>query len=158
FYSTGAAFVALGMSRQPDGDFAATLPGTVLVDGATVRYYLRLVPRRGVAAQTLPVGAPDSTLEFRVGVDREPPRGVHAPLSEVPAVAWPAAIHARIEDNLGIAAAYVETWQDGTPGATLGMVRDPADPASFTTRFVAIGATGSVVGYRIVAVDASRAG
>jgi hypothetical protein len=157
-YSVGGAFAALAMERQPDGDFTAVLPGELLGEGTRVGYWIRTVARRGLPAQALPPGAPDSVYAFHVRTDAEPPRIDHAPLVRAAAITWPALLEARIDDNTGIAAAWVETWLDGVPGARLGFVRDAVDRSLYTTRFVNVGGVGSAVDYRIVAVDASRAG
>jgi len=155
FYSTGGAFSVLPMQRLADGDFAADIPAGALTDGAVVRYYVRLVPRRGVPVQTLPALAPAAAFEFRVGADHEPPVIEHSGTSESPAFAWPASLRARIHDNQAVAYAYVETWRDGVPDARLGMVRDAGDPESFLARFPNVGGAGSVFEYRILAVDAA---
>lgn len=158
FYATSGLFTATGMQRLPDGDFAGDIPGAALPDGAVVRYYVRLAPRRGVAVQTLPAQAPDSAFVFRVGADTEPPQIAHGAAAQAPVFAWPATLRARIHDNQAVAYAYVETWRDGVAGAFLGMARDTQDPALFTAQFPNTGAVGDVFEYRIVAVDASAAG
>ena len=157
-YSLGGNFTARGMQRQADGDFAVTLPGTDLGDGVVVRYWIRTVARRGIPAQVLPPGAPAVTYTFRVGTDTAPPTVIHEALGRAAAIAWPATLAARIDDNLGIAAAWVETWQDGAPSARLGLVRDVLDPTAWRARFANVGSVGTVFDYRIVAQDASRAG
>ncbi len=156
-YSTGGAYTFTGMRHEPDGDFSGEIPGPVLAAGTTVRYYVRTTPRRGTPAATLPPGAPSSTYSFHVGVDVTPPSIVSDTAAELPVFAWPATLQARIRDNLGIASAYVEVWQDGVASAMLGMVRDRVDPERFTTQFSNTGTVGARIRYRIVATDAAHA-
>jgi hypothetical protein len=155
-YSSGGGFTFAGMHHEPDGDFSGEIPGAVLGAGTTIHYYIRTTPRRGSPAATLPPGAPASTYVFRVGTDVTPPSITCDTAAELPVFAWPAALRARIRDNLGVAYACVETWQDGIPSATLGMQRDLVDPEQFTAQFANVGTLGTRFRYRIVAADAAH--
>jgi hypothetical protein len=76
----------------------------------------------------------------------------------MPAFSWPGELAIRIDDNLGIANAYVEHTLNGEPGAILGLTRSADDPTLYRTRFPGVGGQlGDVIEYWITAVDASRA-
>ncbi|MFQ5601322.1 MAG: hypothetical protein ACE5G2_12325, partial [Candidatus Krumholzibacteriia bacterium] len=126
-YSTAGGFVVQVMQAQADGGFVGEIPG--LPEGSHVEYWLRASRTRPHEVYTLPEDAPATTFGYDVGPDHTPPVVTHAASPVVPAFAWPAELTARIEDNLGVAYAWVEYTQNGVPGALLGLVRSRDDPA-----------------------------
>jgi hypothetical protein len=157
FHATLGAFESQAMTPDGRGGYVGTIPAQP--QGTAVRYYLSAVRRRPFEEHRLPENAPESTFAYVVGPDHEPPGIAHAARSQLPAFAWPAELVARIEDNLGVAYAWVEYTQDGVRGPQLGLVASADDPGLYSTRFLpAGGRVGEVVEYWFTAVDASRAG
>ncbi|HZM15259.1 MAG TPA: hypothetical protein VFE28_04580, partial [Candidatus Krumholzibacteria bacterium] len=103
-WSTGGDWTVESMQADPAGGFTALLPGQA--DGTMVSYYLTAYRTRPYEEQRLPATAPAAVFSYRVGVDHEAPHLEHAPLVEVPAFGWPAELHVRLQDNLGVAYAY----------------------------------------------------
>jgi hypothetical protein len=155
-WSNGGPFAIVRMQRQPDGTFTAQIPGQP--EGADVQYWLTTAPRRGVPTLVLPPGAPSVTYSYHVGPDTQPPRITHVPRTAAASFSWPAQVAVDLEDNLGVAFAYVEYLQNGVPGPKLGLVRDDLVPNRFTTEFPNVAVLGDEIEYWIVAQDASRAG
>ena len=155
-YTPLETFERVLMQRQANGGFRAEIPGAILPEGTTIRYYITLAGHGRVPAQTHPPGAPEATHEFRVGPDQESPHIEHVPISSAAALAWPCRIVTHIHDNLGVANAWVEFSRNGNPESMLGMQRSSTDDSQFTTQFPFVGGLGDVIAYRVLAADASR--
>lgn len=145
------------MLPQPDGTFASEIPA--FPHGSDVDYFLAAGQYKPVVRiGRLPLNSPDEFFSYHVGPDESPPRIAFAPRTTVPSFAWPPDLYAHIEDNVGVAYAFVEYRINGEPGAVLGMVQSPEDPKVYRTRFPDVGgAPGDNVAYWITAVDASKA-
>jgi hypothetical protein len=133
------------MQRYADGRFTAQIPGQPA--GTNVRYWIGTQPRRNIPTLVLPPGAPGTTYSYQVGPDTLPPRVTHVPRVAAAAFSWPAQLAIDIEDNLGIAFAYVEYLHNGVPGSTLGLVRDPTVPNRFVTEFPNVAVEGDEIEY-----------
>jgi hypothetical protein len=145
------------MRQERDGSLTGEIPPQP--EGSIVRYYLITKERRGLPTLVHPPGAPEAgTHHYRVGTDLEPPRIEHTARGAAAAFGWPATLFATIDDNLGIAAAWVEYTHNGVPGARLGLGRDAGVSRRWTTAFPNVGVLGDEFEYWILAVDASRAG
>jgi hypothetical protein len=140
---------------QPDaqGGFIGEIPGHA--EGTDVEYYLRAIRSRPFEEYRLPEDG--ALFRYHVGPDLIPPTIAHALPSVVPAFSWPATLSMRLDDNLGLAYAYVEYVQNGKRGPTLGLVRSAEDRTLYATQFPVVGGeVGDVIEYAIIAVDASR--
>lgn len=155
-WSTSGPFHVVRMPRQADGSFVGQIPGQA--EGTDVRYWMTTKPRRGQATLILPPGAPAVTYGYHVGPDNQPPVVTHVPRSAAAACSWPAELGMDIDDNLGVASAYVEYLQNGVPCAKVGLVRRAGEQHRFTTQFQNVGGAGDEIEYWIVVQDASRAG
>lgn len=152
----GAAFAIETMQLDENGDYVAEIPGQPV--GTRVDYWIRSFKRRPFEEKRLPEDAPKTLFSFHVGPDEIAPVITHAVRSEVPAFAWPIDLQLRIEDNLGLAYAFLQYTLNGEPGSSVGLRRSQTDPTLFTTRFPNVGgAVGDVIEYWITAVDASQA-
>jgi hypothetical protein len=156
-YRTDGEFTDVWLDPQPDGSLATTLPP--MREGTRVEYYLAGARVHPVLVSYLPAEAPQKLFSYRVGPDTQPPQIEHAPRTAYAAFAWPADLVAHIDDNLGVAYAFVEYTQNGEPRPRLGMAPSADDPSRYWTRFAAVGGQpGEVIEYSITAVDLSRAG
>lgn len=150
------SFTVDAMQADGSGDYVAHIPGQPL--GTRVDYWIRSFKRRPFEEKRLPEGAPATLFSYQVAPDERAPVITHAVRSQVPAFAWPVDLQLRIEDNLGLAYAFVQYTLNGEPGASVGLRPVEGDPSLFTTRFPNVGgAVGDVVEYWITAVDASEA-
>ena len=157
-YRTGGGpFVDVWLDPQADGSLATAIPP--MPEGTRVEYYLAGARVHPILVSYLPEKAPDNLFAYQVGPDTQPPQIEHTPRTQLPAFAWPADLVAHIDDNLGVAYAYVEYTQNGEPRPRLGMAPSADDPSRYWTRFAGVGGRpGEVIEYAITAVDGSRGG
>jgi hypothetical protein len=155
-WSTRATWTTQVMQADATGGFSGEIPAQPA--GTDVRYWLDATRTRPYEQHRLPESAPDSVFAYHVGPDLTPPSVTHAPHQQFPAFSWPAELAIRIDDNLGVAYAFVEYPVNGGSGAILGAARSPDDPTLYRARFPGAGVVpGDVVEYWITAVDASQA-
>ncbi len=149
-------FVHAWMLPDHAGGFSAEIPAFPM--GSDVEYFVAAGQYEpAVRVGYLPLGSPEEVFRYHVGPDTEPPTITHAARATVAAFAWPPELRVRIDDNVGVAYAFVEYRINGHPGATLGLVRSTDDPGVYWTRFPDVGgAPGDLVAYAITAVDASQ--
>jgi hypothetical protein len=151
-------FEHVWMFPEPDGAFAAEIPA--YAQGLDVEYFLAAGQYQpALRVGRLPLNAPEETFRYHVGPDASPPRITFAPRTTVASFAWPPDLYVHIDDNVGVAYAFVGYSLNGEPGASLGLVRTREDANVYRARFPNVGgAPGDEVAYWITAVDASEAG
>jgi len=150
-------FTHQDMQLTAGRNYTASIPG--MPEGTQVEYYLAALRFDPTYFAFQPATAPAAVFSYRVGVDHEAPHLEHAPLVEVPAFGWPAELHVRLQDNLGVAYAYAEVWRGGQALGTVGLVPMSGDPDLYLGRFPNVGgAVGERFEYVLTAVDASQAG
>jgi predicted small secreted protein len=151
--SNGAFTDTIEMSGA-GGLYSAQIPGTGVP--TEYRYYIFAMDSGGIAS-TSPPGAPANYHQFYAGPDTIAPAIIHTPLTDQAYIRWPANVKARIEDNLGVANAWVEYSINN--GAINGSFSLTNTSGNLYEELFDIDTTGVSVGdsveYRILAEDSS---
>lgn len=155
----GSPFLRFALSRRSATLFTGNLPLPDL-PGA-IRYYIEAVDTRGLR-RVLPALAPSESYIFDVGKDTIAPSITHEAPLRVPIFAWPVAVYAQAQDNLGIDSVWVEYVRRGTSGVreqgAFGLVEQDGRYSGRFPEPTTPVLNGDVVEYRIVARDVSMAG
>ena len=155
----GSPFLRLALSRRSATLFTGNLPLPDL-PGA-IRYYIEAVDTRGLR-RVLPALAPNESYIFDVGKDTTAPSITHEAPVRVPIFAWPVAVYAQAQDNLGIDSVWVEYVRRGAGGVreqgAFGLVEQDGRYSGRFPEPTTPVLGGDVVEYRIVARDVSMAG
>lgn len=139
------------MAERSPGRFEVevTLPNV----SGFLAYYIEMRDELGRTARS-PSGAPARRYPVEFGPDEDPPVIRHDPPAIVNLLQWPTQISAVITDRMGIAEARVEYEIDGVSGSFGLTAEDSVHTGTFPDADVA---AGTVVQYRIIAVDAAQA-
>ncbi len=157
FYSTNdnksydsVAFSASGVS----GFYEAVIP--VNSNNTVVKYYLKASNSTNIAS-VLPLNAPVSTFQFKIGADTTPPVILHNALGAQSYFNWPPKLKADVTDNIAIKRVYVEYKLNHLTYQNFDLVKvenTNTYEAYFPFPQSSI-AVGDVVDYRIVAEDSA---
>ncbi len=151
--STVAPYQAMTLAPVAADSFAAVLPA--FPAGTTVQYWLAAASdSAGIAAQ-LPAAGPAAPFTFTVGPDLEPPVVTHAAVPRQSADRLPLPLLARVRDNLGVAAVWLEWSADGGPLQVTPATAAGAD--SFVASLAPGVGRGHRIAYRFGARDAATA-
>lgn len=143
------------LDMTPNGNqYSAQIPGTG--NPTNYNYYIFAADSNAIAS-TSPPGAPGNYYQFYAGPDTVAPVISHTPLRDQPYLRWPSVVKAEIEDNLGIASAWVEySVNSGTLSGSFPLL--PAGDNLYEGAFdidTAVVAIGDSIAYRIVAEDSA---
>jgi zinc metalloprotease ZmpB len=148
---SGGADQTLPMVASESGHFESevSLPNTP----GTLAYYVEVRDELGRTVRS-PSGAPASRYHVEFGPDVDPPVIRHDPPAIVNLLQWPIQISAVITDRLGVAEARVDYEIDGLSGSFGLSAADSVYTGTFPDADVI---AGTVIQYRIIAVDESQA-
>ena len=154
-HGTDSAFTDTVEMSGAGGLYSAQIPGTGVP--TEYRYFIFAMDSNGIAS-TNPPGAPANYHRFYARPDTIRPVITHTPLRDQAYIRWPAAAKAQIEDNLGIANAWVEYSINN--GAINGAFPLTKTSGNLYEGFFDIDTTNVSIGdsieYRIVAEDSSN--
>jgi len=122
--------------------------------GSTVYYYIVAADTSNQTAVS-PNGAPTNVHSFKVVADTTAPTIVHTPLSDTGRTSGPYVINATITDDRAVAEAKVYYSVNSAAEIALPMNPTTTGAGAYQASIPGPIAPGSIVRYRIVAVDAS---
>lgn len=147
---------SLTMTSVGNDLYTAAIPG--YGQPADYCYYIAAIDTGG-RVSSHPRGAPEALHCFRAAPDLTPPQIVHTPLGNQPLSVWPAEITAEINDNLGLAAVWVDYSVNSGSGGSGSFDLLPGAGNIYHRNFPIPAASlspGDTLAYRIVAEDNSQ--